>query len=118
MGLPGKEGHMAWIRELRLEWLARRRGAKHVSADIRKAARDIIGPTGWQWSPSWDLLEKKGDAYVRSFDPRVPRSIHISHRDRMLANMPVPLVERCIEDWGKTDSVDKDSDDQHETAES
>ncbi len=89
---------MGKFREFRREWQARRHGRKHLDHKIRTAARGIIGPTGWQWSNSWDHLEKDGDAYLKSFDPRVPRSIFLTERDANREHIPVPLVERCIED--------------------
>ncbi len=90
---------MRYLRDLFNEWAARRRGAKFVSKDIQKAARHIVGPTGAMFSNGWTHLEDKQAAYLRSFDPRVPPSIHVSERDLTRANLPVPLVERCIEDW-------------------
>lgn len=44
-------------------------------------------------------MEKGSDAYVKSFDPKVPPSIFVSKRDLTRENIPIPLVERCIEDW-------------------
>ena len=70
-----------------------------MSRDFQKAARHIIGPTGYQWSNAWKRLEDDDGSYLSSFDPRIPPSIHISSRDKTRANMAVPLVERCIEDW-------------------
>lgn len=46
-------------------------------------------------------MEKGSDAYVKSFDPKVPPSIFVSKRDMTRGNIPIPLVERCIEDWGQ-----------------
>jgi hypothetical protein len=70
-----------------------------VPRDIQKAARHIVGPTGAMFSNGWDELQDNQSAFLRSFDPRVPPSVHVSERDLTRANMPVPLVERCIEDW-------------------
>ncbi len=92
---------MGWFREFRAELKARRRGRKYMDRSIQKAARHIIGPTGWNWSNSWDHLDRDGDAYLRSFDPKVPRSIFLSKADENKANIPVPLVERCIEEAGQ-----------------
>lgn len=92
---------MRWIREMAAEWKARRRGAKFVRSNIYSAARQIVGPTGDLFSNGWKAFEDGKDAFVESFDPRVPPSIHISQREGNRANIPVPLVERCIEDWGK-----------------
>lgn len=88
-----------WWRDLGREWLARRRGSQSLSRGIFTATRDIIGPTGWQWSNAWNHLERDGQAYLRSFDPRLPPSLYVSQRDRTRAGRPIPLPERCIEDW-------------------
>ena len=45
-----------------------------------------------------DKLDEYGDAYVQSFDRRLPPSIFVSERDRVRHGQPMPLVERCIED--------------------
>ena len=95
---------MGWFKEFRLEWRARRDGRKHLDNHIKRATREIAGPTGWVVSRTWDAVDKGGDAYVKSFDPRLPPSTFVSERDRRRANMPMPLAERCIEDWG-TDNV-------------
>ncbi|MCP3992245.1 MAG: hypothetical protein GY724_24460 [Actinomycetia bacterium] len=63
-----------------------------------RAAREIIGPTGNFFSAGWEQFEKGHAGYLRSFQPRVPPSIHISHRDKTRANLPIPLSERCLED--------------------
>ncbi len=85
------------------EWKARRRGRRYLSRDIGTAAREIVGPTGDMLSSGWEQLEANSKAYLRSFDPRVPPSLHVSSRDLTRANMPVPLVERCIEDWNESE---------------
>lgn len=51
------------------------------------------------FSRGWDAMADGSSAYVKSFDPKVPPSIFISQRDMTRSNIPVPLVERCIEDW-------------------
>ncbi len=66
---------------------------------MQRAARDLTGPTGWAKSETWDHLANDRQAYLKSFDPRVPASLHISERDRVRAGMVIPLPERCIEDW-------------------
>jgi len=89
---------MAWFR------MKRRTGARH---DLRRStvpsnsrvARDVIGPTGWLRSNAWDQLEQHGEAYKQSFDRRLPPSLFVSERDRLRANQPMPLSERCIEDY-------------------
>jgi len=90
---------MGWLSEFMVEWKARRAGRRSLDHGIRKATRDITGPTGWVVSGTWEQLDKKGDVYMKSFDRRLPPSLHVSERDRTRANMPIPLVERCIEDW-------------------
>lgn len=92
---------MGKFRDILEEWKARRAGRKFVVDEIRRPVRDITGPTGWVVSRSWDSVDKQGKAYNRSFEPRVPPSLHISERDRTRYNLPIPIVERCIEDWGK-----------------
>jgi len=90
---------MSRLTDLVAEWRARRAGQKFVSRDISRSARHIIGPTGNAYSNAWDYLERDGATYLDSFDRRVPPSLHISQRDRSRWNMPIPLAERCIEDW-------------------
>lgn len=63
-----------------------------------RSARQIVGPTGNLFSGGWKAFESGREAYMRSFDPRVPASVHVSARDRTRANIPVPLAERCIDD--------------------
>ena len=87
------------LRALAKEWLARRDGRRHLGNDLGRSAREVVGPTGWMWSRGWDAMEKGSSAYVKSFDPRVPPSLFVSARDSTRSNLPVPLVERCIEDW-------------------
>ncbi len=97
---------MGW-RSLTKEWKARRAGRRHYANDIAKSARDVIGPTGWMWSNGWDAMEKGSKAYIDSFSPKIPPSIFVSERDRLRGNIPVPLVERCIEDWAKSEISDQ-----------
>ena len=54
-------------------------------------------------SQGWKRLEEDGNRYMKSFDPRVPPSLFISQRDATRHNMPMPLVERCIEDYNDDD---------------
>ena len=82
-----------------MEWMARREGASHLSREIYTAARHIVGPTGYQWSGAWRRLEEDGPAYMRSFDPRIPPSVFLSPSDLTRSVHPVPVAERCIEDW-------------------
>lgn len=88
------------------EWRARRRGSRFVSRDIGRSARHIIGPTGNGFSNAWDVLAETGDSCLKSFDRRIPPSIHVSERDRTRWNMPIPISERCIEDWNASAPVD------------
>ena len=68
--------------------------------DIRRQARDVTGVTGWMYSRGWDELARVNPDYLRSFEStRVPPSLHISARDRRRAGQPIPLAERCIEDF-------------------
>ena len=103
--LPTIGTPMGWFNEFKLEWRARRAGRVHLENNIGRATRDIAGPTGWVVSPTWEAVDKSGDTYVKSFDRRLPPSTFVSERDRLRANMPMPLVERCIEDWGQDRST-------------
>ncbi len=100
---------MGFFNESFNEWAARRAGRKAMSHDFQKATRHIIGPTGYQWSTAWKQLEDEDGSYLKSFDPRIPPSIHISHRDKAREGIIMPISERCIEDWNDqhTDPVDK-----------
>ncbi len=100
---------MGWFREFRAEIKARRAGRKFVPNDIRRSAREITGPTGWVLSRHWKALDSHGEAYLKSFDPRIPPSLHISQRDATRYNMPIPLVERCVEDWGKESGAEPEA---------
>ena len=71
--------------------------------------RDIVGPTGWVFSSAWEELDTHGEAYQKSFDRRLPPSLFISDRDRLRANQPMPLSERCIEDYSKNSEISKNS---------
>ena len=79
--------------------MARRAGVRQLPREIHTAARHIIGPTGFQWSAAWRRLEEDGPAYLRSFDPKIPPSVFVSAGDLTRSVHPVPLAERCIEDW-------------------
>ncbi|MDE0374857.1 MAG: hypothetical protein OXK16_02705 [bacterium] len=81
------------------EWAARREGARHLPRDIFTAARHIVGPTGYAFSGAWQRLDEDGAKYLRSFDPRIPPSVFLSPSDLTRSVHPVPLAERCIEDW-------------------
>ncbi len=70
------------------------------------AARGIVGATGASFSGAWDLLERDGDAYLRSMDKDslLPPSLFVSERDRIRHGLAAPLSERCIEDAGNPDA--------------
>lgn len=85
-----------------------------MTTDMARRTRDVTGPTGYVFSNAWDKLEEHGDAYMKSFDRRVPPSLFISERDRLRHGQPMPIVERCLEDHGppRTESADLGADDQ------
>ena len=85
------------------EWWASRAGRVALPNDMVKATREITGPTGFVNSPTWDSMAAGRHAYTRSFDPRVPASLHISQRDGARNGSVIPIAERCIEDWGTAD---------------
>ncbi len=89
---------MKRIRALLKEAKARRAGQRNMPTSISRATRDIVGPTGWVRSNAWDELDEHKDAYVKSFDRRVPPSIFIADRDNRRFNQPIPVAERCLED--------------------
>ncbi len=70
-----------------------------MSNQIARTARDVTGPTGWVFSNAWDKLDEHGDAYVKSFDRRIPPSLFVSERDRTRFQRPMPISERCLEDY-------------------
>ncbi len=95
------------LTEWKIEWKARRDGRKHLTNDLHQATRDIVGPTGWVVSKSWDQLSNNRSAYVKSFDKnRIPPSLHVSERDRIRAGEVMPLTERCIEDYTDAGAVE------------
>lgn len=86
---------MGW-KSFKTEWMARRAGRKNLESDLPRSAREIVGPTGWMWSRGWDTMAEHQEAYVKSFDPRLPPSTFVSERERTRQNIPIPLVERMI----------------------
>lgn len=88
------------VRELLQEWSARRAGRRRLGPTAASAARDITGPTGLAYSSAWNEVERSGKTYLESFAPKIPPSLFVSERDRRLASQPMPVVERCLEDWG------------------
>ncbi len=62
-------------------------------------------------SALWDKLDQGGDDYMKSFEPKVPPSLHVSHNDQTRHNKPVPLVERVIEEFGAPKTTDEVPDD-------
>lgn len=87
------------VRSLAAEWMARRAGRRGLTSDLSRSARDVIGPTGWMWSRGWQTMADHSEAYVESFDRRLPPSLFVSQRDRTRHQIAVPFVERCAEDW-------------------
>lgn len=59
-------------------------------------ARDVIGPIGAGFSDAWEAVSAGHEAYVQSFDRRLPPSTFVSERDRRRYGQPMPLVERRI----------------------
>ena len=88
---------MGRLHNLLAEWNARRAGRAYVSKGIQKSARHVMGPTGYGFSNAWETMAESSEAFVHSFDPRIPPSLFISQRDRTRLNQPIPLVERRIE---------------------
>jgi hypothetical protein len=89
-----------FFREIRAELRGRRAGrAGYEARSSQRSVRHIVGPTGNMFSNGWKRMEEGAEAYQRSLEPRIPPSIHISHRDATRHNVPVPLQERMIEDW-------------------
>ena len=90
------------LKEFFAEWSARRSGHKAMeSTGLHKTVREVTGPVGNAHSRSWDMASTHNKKYNQSFDPRVPPSLFVSERDRKRANQPMPVSERCIEDWPK-----------------
>jgi len=78
---------------------ARRRSQRKGSGRFR-SARHIVGPTGNMFSRGWDRYAEGAEAFNKSFEPKIPPSIHVSHNDSVRHRPAVPLSERCVEDWG------------------
>lgn len=97
-------GIMNRLRALVVEIRARRAGRRGLTSDTARAARDVAGGIGAATSAAWDQMETNKSAYLKSFDRRLPPSLHISERDRVRAGDPIPTSERCIEDWVPRDS--------------
>ena len=53
------------------------------------------------WSGGWKAMDEGKEAYVKSFDRKLPPSLFVSERDRTRHNIPVPLVERMVEEHAK-----------------
>lgn len=88
---------MGQLGNLLAEWKARRAGREYVSRGIQKSARHVMGPTGYGFSNAWDTMAESSEAFLDSFDPRIPPSLFVSQRDKTRLNQPIPLVERRIE---------------------
>jgi hypothetical protein len=105
-----RESFQRQMSELWVEIKARRSGRQGITSSIHRATRDVTGPTGWVWSNAWDELEKHGEAYIDSFDRRLPPSIWVSERDRTRFGQPMPTAERCIEDYReRSAAIDKET---------
>lgn len=89
------------------EWSARRIGRRGLSTEASRASVHVVGRIGLGTTAAWDLMESGQKAYLESFDRRLPPSLHISERDRLRANMPIPTAERCIEDWQPRDKTSR-----------
>lgn len=98
------------------EWSANRAGWRPIdNSTIRRATRDIVGPTGYMVTKSVDALGESGDAYMKSFDDHLPPSLFVSERDRTRLNQAMPLVERAIPDL-LADPADKPTPEDYEAA--
>ncbi len=95
------------------EYRNRRLPAPNDNPRVR-AARDVAGVTGMGTSAMWDKLDEGGSDYMKSFAPKVPPSLHISHNDQTRHNKPVPLVERVIEEYGQPKTTSDIPDDPRE----
>jgi len=87
---------MTRLQRLRAAWRWRRPDAPGDRRDLQRSARDVMGPLGTGFSNAWDEMAKGSEAYVKSFDRRIPPSIFVSERDRSRFGQPMPLVERRI----------------------
>jgi len=87
------------IRAFFSELGARRAGRRHVESDLARSTREIVGPMGMMLSNGWQTMADGSSAYVHSFDAHIPPSLFVAENDHQRRNRPIPLVERCIEDW-------------------
>lgn len=105
----------ARFKDLLAELAARRSGRMRYSSTQTRAIRHVTGPTGFLAQNTLGPATKGAEAFGKSFEPRIPPSIHISHADALRRGIVVPVRERCIEDWQKpvkyTDPHDEMSDD-------
>ena len=87
------------LRALLAKWGARRAGRANMErSDLSRSVREVVGPTGWMWSGGWDATVRGSSAYVKTFDRRLPTSFFVSERDRHRHNIPIPLVERSLQE--------------------
>ncbi len=70
-----------------------------MTTNTFKPLRHIIGPTGYMAQNTVAPAMKGAAAFNKSFEPHIPPSIHVSHRDAIRVNMAMPISERCIEDF-------------------
>lgn len=88
-----------FVRECYLEVKARRAGRRGIPQPKVNSPRQIAGITGALMSNGFDRIAEGSKAYEKSFDPHIPPSVHISYNDMRRQNVPVPLAERCIDEW-------------------
>ena len=97
------------LRSVLVEWRARRAGRKGMPHDVALArvVREVSGLPGSITPQGWEIVAEDPEGFVESFDEKLPPSLFVSERDRTRHGMPIPLVERAIEDHRKAD-VDLD----------
>ena len=87
------------VRETWIEIKARRAGRAGIVKPKVNSARQIAGITGALMSNGFDRIAESSEAYEKSFEPHIPPSVHVSYNDMRRQNVPIPLAERCIENW-------------------
>jgi hypothetical protein len=97
------------VRDTWTELKARRAGRAGIVKPKVNSARQIAGITGALMSNGYDRIAEGSKAYEKSFDPHIPPSVHVSYNDMLRHNVPVPLAERCIEDWQSPPRPDVDA---------
>jgi hypothetical protein len=97
------------VRDTWTELKARRAGRAGIVRPKVNSARQIAGIIGALMSNGYDRIAEGSKAYEKSFDPHIPPSVHVSYNDMLRHNVPVPLAERCIEDWQSPPRPDVDA---------